>query len=536
MKFDKKILGMVFVFLVLAFTFKVLYNTAFKADKVESHTSEQSAAPRKIKVYVPYSWWNKKDWGNDITSQELTKITGISLDIETPSSFIEENSRINLMLATNEYPDIMLIEKNGFYKKLINNNVLLPLDGLIEKYGPDIKKFTTMKYLNTCREEDNKLYGLPNQYIKNSSGFLTSGQAFAIRKKLYEQLGSPKIDTLEDFYKYLVKIKQSGIKVDGKNIIPLSVAMPYALFAGAFGSNVVNINDGFYTVKKDGLVSQILRDPKMKECYRFINKLFNEKLLDQDELLQTADEGEAKIKSGEVAVIGHTNAFVFINSANVAISKVIKDEEFQIIKTPGGPGIINAKQTFINSRPWDYIVITKSCKDPEKVMKFLNYLSSDVGQITSRIGPMGKVWNMVKGKPVITKEYIDKLKKDKAGTYAEIGYDKWNWLGDNAYDYVYSELLTGAERVKQEKYRKIIEKESWHYPGIDKIVLDLMSPEGIAFSKVKPIFKKYSDMLIMAKDKNTFEKLYSDAIRDMDEVGLKKVENEINRQIKLKTK
>ena len=88
-------------------------------------------------------------FGNDDVSSEIIKKTGVTLDYNQASGDAKE--KLNLMLASNDYPDLILIDRSsGMIDKFISAKALIPLEDLIEEYAPNIKE-QYGEYLNRAK-------------------------------------------------------------------------------------------------------------------------------------------------------------------------------------------------------------------------------------------------------------------------------------------------------------------------------------------------------------------------------------------------
>jgi putative aldouronate transport system substrate-binding protein len=96
------------------------------------------------------------------------------------------------------------------------------------------------------------------------------------------------------------------------------------------------------------------------------------------------------------------------------------------------------------------IGITKSCKDPVRAIKFLDWLSSDEGQILNNWGIEGKHYDVVNGKRIMRPE-IQAMKVNDANNFARkinAGYSLSVRYGDgvkdptgNYYTTIYPEMI-----------------------------------------------------------------------------------------------
>jgi putative aldouronate transport system substrate-binding protein len=269
----------------------------------------------------------------------------------------------------------------------------------------------------------------------------------------------------------------------------------------------------------------------MKEGFKFANKLFREKLIDQEEFTQGPEVGTEKSNGGRYAVFAHTNAYGWINDViNAQLEKSVKDKMI-MLETPLAAGVEKAQMTYTGLKGWNVVAITKNCKTPERAMQLMNLLSSEKGQIMSRIGPEGTVWNMEDGKVKLTPKYKEMVQNDRDGFNKEVGFDIWNYLGNKKYDYAFNAIDSDASAAEKERMAKICSNESWYIPGVDSVVIDPKSKEGLAATKITDYFNLQQKKLIMTQSDAEFEAKYSEMQANIDKLGVKALEAEVTKQI-----
>ncbi|HER2209532.1 TPA: extracellular solute-binding protein, partial [Streptococcus pyogenes] len=125
-----------------------------------------------------------------------------------------------------------------------------------------------------------------------------------------------------------------------------------------------------------------------KEYFRWLNHMYAEGLLDQDSFVQKTDQYKSKIASGRVLGLidqewnyGEAeNALKSVNNGentyahfSVSLNKDIVDHTFQPTGFDGyGIGI------------------SKTAKDPVRIIKFMDWLASDEGQVLRNWGIEGQ--------------------------------------------------------------------------------------------------------------------------------------------------
>ena len=233
-----------------------------------------------FKVYINHSWWAHKDWGSDLISREITKITGVNLDIDVPVTPEDAQTRLNLMLSSNNFPDIIMMQNGEHFRKLINKGALLPLDKLINEHGHNIKENITYDYLEGyCTGDDGKIYGLPNGFSPEGNEFSIESSGMLVLEKIYNKMGSPEIETIDDLYNYLLAVRDSKIlDKKGGQVIPAYFDRPAEILAGSYGVRYVNFFGGSYVYNEDGKLEHVLRNPQMENVFMFANRIFRKKI------------------------------------------------------------------------------------------------------------------------------------------------------------------------------------------------------------------------------------------------------------------
>ena len=167
-------------------------------------------------------------FGNDDVSSEIIKKTGVTLDYNQASGDAKE--KLNLMLASNDYPDLILIDRSsGMIDKFISAKALIPLEDLIEEYAPNIKE-QYGEYLNRSKSEDGHIYGLPNWYGIDEEPVL----AFMIRKDYLSEVAPEEpTATVEPSETTAPTAKQKKLTVETGNAVTVKVDSTDVVFPDA---------------------------------------------------------------------------------------------------------------------------------------------------------------------------------------------------------------------------------------------------------------------------------------------------------------
>ncbi|MCJ8010121.1 extracellular solute-binding protein, partial [Lederbergia wuyishanensis] len=187
----------------------------------------------------------------------------------------------------NELPDVIWLDRNADLDRLREADMLVPLDEYIDKY-PNIKEWVGESTLNMLRAEDGHVYAIPNWYTTQPNG----NTGYVVNDKIYKELGSPKLETTDDLYAYLKQVKEKY-----PDVIPFEAGQGDGLdvIYSAFGEVHPNLFMSNHFVPDGDKLSSIFTDPVFRDAMVYMNKLYRERLLDQDTLTQTLDQVKEKV-------------------------------------------------------------------------------------------------------------------------------------------------------------------------------------------------------------------------------------------------
>jgi putative aldouronate transport system substrate-binding protein len=347
---------------------------------------------------------------NNPVAQELLKKLNIKIKWEILTG--DGKQQMGLKLASGDYSDMIIKLAPDIYSKMLADKMLLPLGPEIEKSGPNIKQAYGEKTLNFLKEEDGNIYHLTEGYGNIPEGSTPPGYGFGfqIRKDIYEAIGSPKLDTLEDVYNVLKMIKaDSKVNKSSKGVS----VWPISTFKRSWYNMIQGLEamGGSGTSKwivKDGKVQYWFRAPWAVEIIKFYNRIYREGLLDQESFVIDPDAWQKnKVNTGRVAsTIGSwymvADAWGQFKAAGLPNADNMWFMNFPV-SVPNGdtPQLVGISSTGVGTT-----VVTDKCKNLEAAIKLLDYLASPEGNFTAWNGAEGTQWEMKDGKPVIKDEYL----------------------------------------------------------------------------------------------------------------------------------
>jgi len=322
--------------------------------------------------------------------------------------------RRGTMIAGGTYPDILELRGNEW----IEAGALIPLEGLIEQYGPRIKEHYKDVW-DLMKSEDGHIYYLVNfhvyQGIDHNPNY--DGPAFWIQKDILKQAGYPKVSTLDDYFGLIEDYYRKNPTINGQPAIPFTILTddwrafelwnPPNFLAG-------NPNDG------NGIVDHTTYEYKnffthdiSKRWFQYLNGLNARGLIDRTSFTDNYDQYQAKISAGRV--LGQSvQGWQFMYSADLA-----NRDRGENIRTMAPLAI-----TFDSSiKPWYRarqtpnllrgMGISVSAKDPVRIIRFVNDLLAEDVQKTLNWGLEGQHWQYnAQGVPYRTQAQRDNWQND----------------------------------------------------------------------------------------------------------------------------
>jgi putative aldouronate transport system substrate-binding protein len=277
----------------------------------------------------------------------------------------EEQQNINVLFAANNAPDVIYTPNKNIKNSLYSQKQLLPLDDLIEKHSIEYKqllqKYPLLKKLGM--KDDGKMYEIGNVFGLQVNWIVLVRADWL--KKL--QLKAP--DTTEDLFNVAKAFAEKDPDGNGqKDTFGYSLS-----YTGGFGIN--NMFQNVAWVIENG---EIVRDwERAKAATELKKRMFDAGFVDKDFLADKTGATQAKafaagklgIWIGSVVDFRQTTKSLWQNEPNA---------EVEVIQMPAStygrfaPAIDIPFQT--------RTVINRRAKDPEAVIKFIDFITKESTQ------------------------------------------------------------------------------------------------------------------------------------------------------------
>lgn len=254
-----------------------------------------------------------------------------------------------------------------------NQGMLIPLNDLIDKYAPNVKKLLeeNPEYKKQLTAPDGNIYSLPSLTELSP---VTHDKLF-INKKWLDQLGMKVPETLDEFKETLQAFRDNDLNGDGttEDQIPFTFLYNrkenglYSLF-GSFGQldrgGQVDKNDHF--IVKDGKVIYTPLTEPYRDAIEYFHDLYENQLIDKEGFTHDFNVYTAKIKAPE------KNIGAFLGWSLTSTAGPNKEDFIPMAPLKGADGkqIWNTYTSAINSK--GSFAITKEAEHPEVLMRWVD--------------------------------------------------------------------------------------------------------------------------------------------------------------------
>jgi putative aldouronate transport system substrate-binding protein len=344
-------------------------------DKEPAKEEAKPKEPLKLKIAITTGGSKYIEGSPNINEDKYVKhfeqLSGTDLTLELIPHETYDQS-MSLLLAGGELPDIL--QTKGINRPeiapAVDAGVLMPLNELIDQYGPNLKKHVPAESWKSARvSKDGKIYGIPGENpIRN-------GTVVYIRKDWLEKLNLQVPKTIEEYIEVLRAFKTGDPNGNGKpDEIPFGGRAKFSHTNHFFGAFDV-IPSGWRMV--DGSLTPNFIRPEMKEALKVYKQLYTEKLLDNEVFVNSGKMWDDKIVGqGVVGMWAH--AAVWGDAWEQRLKKNFPEAEIAHIAAPVGPSGKPGGIYGIGSSISDFVwAIPQGAKNPEEIIKFFDWFYSE---------------------------------------------------------------------------------------------------------------------------------------------------------------
>ena len=390
----------------------------------------------------------------------ITEKTGVTLLFDYPVGGL--GVRIPLMTATGDYPDIIYAKGEGAAQ-------LLEADAVINL----AEMFENSKYLKD-------FYGdlLPRLWSNGDPNTIWSVGAYAIRQPVWnaqsalpiqaavlKEYDFPKIRTVDEAEALLRDYIAKYPTINGRPVYMLSLnnadGWRYIIDLGNPSGFLAGYPDhGEWIIDETTYEATIkYLNPDIKQFYAWLNKLWNEGFIDPDSFTQSHDDWVAKMSNGQV--LATVSPQWMMNEPEQTMRQLgLSDRVYAHLPITWSEDV-RSIGTYDNgwSGGWG-VMITKSCKDPQRAFDFIDWMSSEEGLITRYWGIEGTHYDIIDGIRVLKPEVQAALNGDPDYGNAQ-GFD-WVYpfpeIGDGIKDSTGSTFSRNTPQLIIENYTDTVKE------------------------------------------------------------------------------
>lgn len=327
------------------------------------------------------------DWNDYWIIQYMEEKFQVDIQVEMITS--EAEAKIPLLFASDDLPDFFV---NGLTVEQIAQ---YGSEGYLIDVGSYLSEETTPNVWAILEKEPDFLAAM-----KNPDGTIYSLQGldmgvhnqnvgrFYINYSWAEQLLGKTPETLDEFYEYLVGVKEKDMNGNGDpdDEIPLGGRYedPEGIHAMLPVLNAVGFTRmGVEAI--DGKVVYVPAEEKFRHVLEFMNRLYEEELLDPEFFTQTDEQRAAKDADYRYGAVGN-----YINSLNqpdpeISIQYAFLEpmtSQYNSTKMTGAQGV----------NLYGNIMITRECEHPEKLIEIYDWMLTREATVMILFGPEVGTW------------------------------------------------------------------------------------------------------------------------------------------------
>jgi putative aldouronate transport system substrate-binding protein len=474
--------------------------------------------PLYMTFYAHYGYYTMPKWGADPSSAWIRD----KLNVHVKGVSAEGDGKLMLqkMVAGQQLPDVVWGERDADLERLREAGLLVPLDEYIAEY-PNLRQWAGEKIINLLRSPDGHIYYFPNYYSNKPYG----NAGFVVNKRIYRELGSPKLETTDDLYRYLLRVKtmfpdavpfETGLAKEGQGIDQLFSSFKEDNFSFT----------RYFAVANGERMTSIYEDAGFRESALFVAKLMREGLMTQDALVQTEYQVSEKLMAGKAAVYASADPMRMIMTADAELSKADPEDGYFFIEPIYKEGLDPARiyPGTYNVLGWNAAAITTSANNPEAIFALLDWMTGPEGSAVQMWGPPGEdgYWNGFK-EDGITPAFTSKYSSDPQGL-AEIQALSGDmiWVGNTGYlDKTKSEYEATLPDEDQNWATYWQQNITWRSQGDATPFIKLIPPSSIEEGR---IYLKLKEIWLAARAAAMFGRTDEEVLEVLDDAHAASVE------------
>ncbi len=487
--------------------------------------------------------------------KKIQELTGVTLEFEFLVGDLDQ--KLGVMIAGGDYPDVIFAGDAA--TKLMDAGAFIPLEDEIPKYPNLNARYG--KVINDLKQADGhmynmEIYGYFNSDVVEEAPVYECGIGFYIQKAVLEEAGYPEIRTLDEYFKliedYMAKHPEiDGVKTTGFEILAdgwrnWALLNPVQNLKGAGNDGAIFVDPETYET------SFFQTSEDSYSFYKKLNEEYKKGVISADTFTQDYDQYIAKLTTG--SVLGFYDQNWNFSSAQDLLKADGKYDRTYVAVPVTNPGVQDGYIDKSSGIPTgtNGVGITVNCEDPERLLRFFDWLLQREVQDYLQWGEEGTDWVYTEdGGKALTDErravvYDTARKRDETGFTLWNYCPKWQGIytedgmptgtGESADEYLaaqsdYDKAFLEGYGIKYpaELFSEPVKRPAY-YP-VWAMSLEDGSAAAVANTKITDVTMKFFPRLILAADDAEYDKIWDEFLKEFNSIDLESYQTEIDRQI-----
>lgn len=423
----------------------------------------------------------------------------------------QEVDKLNVLMAAGQAPDISFTYDGTLVTRFAKSDGLYTLDELLDTHGQQLKAYLGENVLAYGKYKD-KQVSIPGKRT------LLAWNGMFIRKDWLDKLGMPLPTNRDELYNTLVAFRD-------KNPGNVNGVIPWATAAAGMNYTFGNLVQSFWgeMSEEEFVTTPNWLKPGNKDAYKWLNKLYNEKLISPDFALdKTTKQADADVTNGKVGFYAANWDYPMTQKIREPLKQNAPDANYIPIDT-----FKNAEGKYIKevyNENGIFSFIPKSSKNAELAIKYLNWMADPEVMFFLQFGEEGVNHTMKDGIP----QGISQTGENMMTSNLNMDYTvivNGAELGDTEKNVkTYAAALASGDKqyesLAMESYKiNTTDGYSAFYYGVP-------NEANIKYGKtLGDMNKQMIDRLIVAKE-SEFDALYEKLVKEYMDAGGKAVQEE----------
>ncbi len=464
---------------------------------------KQDTSPVTFTAYIDYGWWQIDTWGVCQVTQEITKRTGVSMDIVKGT----DRTYLQVLLASGELPE--LVYTDYLVQRFWEPKVSYPWNELIEEYAPEYMHLIDPIEIVNNTAQDGNFYTLKSHYANNQDWKdervvpSPGSSSFHIREDIMNEIGNPDIETIDDLLDVYEQVRQKYPDM-----------LMYVKRPGSWDSFAL-----WYGCEKNlyvdsDTVSHYISNPGWFEYFKLANNMYRKGYFTKEIFAYAGDQYNQVVSSGNVfSVTGNA-------PTSDQFNEIFEGGNTDAKLTPLlNPLKVNGEMKYVQlnmGTGWSSTFITKNNKNPDRAIRYIEFLNSPEGQKLTNFGIEGEHFTLNKEGLLSRPDGFEKL------TINDTGIGLWCWRSSGMYEGI---SISSDSRKDMIETLKAIKPYVVRNPALSFSKPAADTDELTIMVQIDELFSTREIEIITASSEAEAIEKYNQMMEDAKAIGLEQLNN-----------